>query len=177
MKAEPLLSSGKRSCFPSTKSLVPQARGSSWPSWKAAIWRAGQPRNWLGRCGSAATRRASSSAARRQREGIAERIALEAAAFTTPDCAYVSHHTDWVHDAAEARQEALAAQIASTVRWGANAWTTLSVPGNRLAFWKIGPGQALARMWNETIPGCSGARSCDEFHGMAGIAKWVAVRS
>ena len=38
---------------------------------------------------------------------------------------------------------------------------------------EIGPGQALARMWNERYPDVP-ARSCDEFRSAAGIANWVA---
>jgi [acyl-carrier-protein] S-malonyltransferase len=38
---------------------------------------------------------------------------------------------------------------------------------------EIGPGQALARMWNERFPQIP-ARSADEFRSAAGIAAWVA---
>jgi [acyl-carrier-protein] S-malonyltransferase len=37
---------------------------------------------------------------------------------------------------------------------------------------EVGPGQALARMWNQRYPNIPG-RSCDEFRSAAAIANWV----
>jgi [acyl-carrier-protein] S-malonyltransferase len=90
--------------------------------------------------------------------------------FDAPRTALFGNALDRVVDAAGARK-ALSAQIASTVRWDE---CMENIHARRPAcVLEIGPGQALARMWNEhhrDIP----ARSCDEFRSVAGIAKWVA---
>ena len=93
--------------------------------------------------------------------------------FNPPCTVLFSNAADRVHDAAEARQ-ALAAQIASPVHWD-ECMDNIRARQPSCVL-EIGPGQALARMWNERFPDVP-ARSCDEFRGMAGIAKWVAAWS
>ena len=89
--------------------------------------------------------------------------------FNKPRTALFSNAADRVHDAAGAKR-ALAAQIASTVRWDE---CMENIRGRNVAcVLEIGPGQALARMWNERYPDIP-ARSCDEFRSAAGISNWV----
>ena len=90
--------------------------------------------------------------------------------FDAPRTALFSNALDRVVDAAGARK-ALSAQIASTVRWDE---CMENIHARRVScVLEIGPGQALARMWNERYPDVP-ARSCDEFRSAAGIANWVA---
>jgi [acyl-carrier-protein] S-malonyltransferase len=94
---------------------------------------------------------------------------LSTVRFNAPHTALFSNAIDQVHDEASARK-ALSAQIASTVRWDD---CMESIHARRPScVLEIGPGQALARMWNERYPQTP-ARSCDEFRRAAGIAKWV----
>jgi len=94
---------------------------------------------------------------------------LSTVRFNAPRTALFSNAIDRVHDDASARK-ALSAQIASTVRWDE---CMENVHARRVScVLEIGPGQALARMWNERYPETP-ARSCDEFRSAAGIAKWV----
>ena len=86
-----------------------------------------------------------------------------------PRVALFSNAADRVHDAAAARQ-ALAAQIADTVRWDECMENIRA--RNVACVLEIGPGQALTRMWNEAYPDVP-ARSCDEFRSAAGVVKWV----
>lgn len=73
-------------------------------------------------------------------------------------------------DAAGVR-DALAAQIDHTVRWDE---CMEAIAARQVAcVLEIGPGQALARMWNQRFPAIP-ARSADEFRSAAGIAAWVA---
>jgi [acyl-carrier-protein] S-malonyltransferase len=67
-------------------------------------------------------------------------------------------------------KDVLARHTATTVRWD----ECLEViharrPGCVL---EIGPGQALARMWNDRYPEVA-ARSCDEFRSAASVVRWV----
>jgi [acyl-carrier-protein] S-malonyltransferase len=89
--------------------------------------------------------------------------------FGKPSAPLFSNAADRIHDAAEARQ-ALAAQIAGTVHWDECMANLLA--RNVTGVLEIGPGQGLARMWNEAHPDIP-ARSCDEFRSAAGIARWV----
>lgn len=74
-----------------------------------------------------------------------------------------------VRDAASARR-ALSAQIAQTVRWDE---CLDAIAAQRVsAVLEIGPGQALARMWQARqadVP----ARSADEFRSARAIVKWL----
>ncbi len=91
--------------------------------------------------------------------------------FDEPRTALFSNADDRVRDAAGARH-ALAAQVADTVRWDQ---CMENIRARSVAcVLEIGPGQALARMWNERYPDVP-ARSCDEFRSPAGVAKWVAA--
>jgi len=67
--------------------------------------------------------------------------------------------------------EALAAQIARTVRWAA---CMDQIHARRVTcVLEIGPGAALARLWNQRHPDVP-ARSVDEFRSVAAIVDWVA---
>ncbi|MDY0746673.1 acyltransferase domain-containing protein [Paucibacter sp. R3-3] len=67
--------------------------------------------------------------------------------------------------------DALAAQIARTVRW---ATCMDQIQARRATcVLEIGPGGALARLWNQRHPGVQ-ARSVDEFRSVAAVADWVA---
>jgi [acyl-carrier-protein] S-malonyltransferase len=94
---------------------------------------------------------------------------LSAARFNAPRTTLFSNAIDRVHDETSARK-ALSVQIASTVRWDECMENIHARRPNCVL--EIGPGQALARMWNERYPDIP-ARSCDEFRSAAGIAKWV----
>ena len=74
-----------------------------------------------------------------------------------------------VRDAAAARW-ALASQISQAVRWDE---CMDAIAAQRVcAVLEIGPGQALARMWQERHPEVP-ARSADEFRSAQAIASWL----
>jgi len=98
---------------------------------------------------------------------------LQARPFAAPHTALFSHAAGRVRDA-EAARAALAAQLAVTVRWD-DCMDELQARGVRCVL-EVGPGAALARMWNERVPEIP-ARSCDEFRGATAIAQWVNQRS
>ena len=79
---------------------------------------------------------------------------------------------DAVHSAAEAAGQ-LAAQIAQTVQWSA-CLDGLRARHPRCVL-EIGPGSALAAMWNRRHPDVP-ARSVDEFRSAASVLKWVGDR-
>jgi [acyl-carrier-protein] S-malonyltransferase len=89
--------------------------------------------------------------------------------FGRPHVALFTNAAGRVRDAFGARQ-ALATQIANTVRWDECMENIRA--RNVACVLEIGPGQALARMWNEAYPDVP-ARSCDEFRSAAGVAQWV----
>lgn len=93
-----------------------------------------------------------------------ERIDLHA-----PRTTLFSNAADRVRDADSARH-ALAAQIATTVRWDECMDNLHS--RQPACVLEVGPGQALARRWNERHPDIP-ARSCDEFRSMSGVVQWV----
>jgi [acyl-carrier-protein] S-malonyltransferase len=94
---------------------------------------------------------------------------LSAVRLHAPRTALFSNAIDRVHDDASARK-ALSTQIAATVRWDD---CVDNIHARRVScVLEVGPGQALARMWNERYPEIP-ARSCDEFRSLAGIARWV----
>jgi len=97
------------------------------------------------------------------------RQTLSEVELAKPRVALFSNAADRVHDAAGARQ-ALAAQIADTVRWDECMENIRA--RNVACVLEIGAGQALTRMWNEAYPEVP-ARSCDEFRSAAGVVKWV----
>ncbi|MBT2336371.1 acyltransferase domain-containing protein [Variovorax paradoxus] len=89
--------------------------------------------------------------------------------FSAPQIALFSNAADRVHGAASARA-ALAAQIASTVRWD-ECMENVMARQIRCVL-EIGPGQALARMWNQRYPTVP-ARACDDFRSAGAIAAWL----
>jgi len=94
---------------------------------------------------------------------------LESVPFQAPKVALFSNAADRIRDAASARH-ALAAQIATTVRWD-ECMENVMARQVRCVL-EIGPGQALARMWNQRYPTVP-ARACDEFRSAAAIAAWL----
>ena len=94
---------------------------------------------------------------------------LEAISFQAPRTALFSNAADRIRDASAARS-ALAAQIATTVRWDE---CMENVMARQVAcVLEIGPGQALARMWNQRYPSVP-ARACDDFRSVEAIATWL----
>lgn len=84
-----------------------------------------------------------------------------------------SNAADRVRDA-DAAARALAAQIATTVRWDE---CMEHLHARRVdAVLELGPGSALARLWNERYPDTP-ARSCDEFRSVAGVRQWLLTHS
>jgi [acyl-carrier-protein] S-malonyltransferase len=99
--------------------------------------------------------------------------ALADVAFAAPRSVLFSNACDRILDAASARV-ALAAQIDSTVRWDE---CMENVAARKVTcVLEVGPGQALARMWNQRCPGVP-ARACDDFRSAAAIAAWLNRRS
>lgn len=71
---------------------------------------------------------------------------------------------------ADQAQAALAAQIASTVRWD-ECMENLNARGVSCVL-EIGAGQALARLWNQRYPNVP-ARAADEFRSVEALAHWM----
>jgi [acyl-carrier-protein] S-malonyltransferase len=67
---------------------------------------------------------------------------------------------------------ALAAQIANTVRWD-ECMDDIHARAPSCVL-EIGPGQALARMWNQRHPDIP-ARSCDDFRSGAAAKRWIGM--
>jgi [acyl-carrier-protein] S-malonyltransferase len=96
--------------------------------------------------------------------------ALSGLHLDKPRVALFSNAADRVHDDAGAR-DALARQIASTLRWDE---CMESIHARHVdCVLEIGPGRALARLWQERYPDVP-ARSCDEFRSASGVTRWVA---
>ncbi len=75
---------------------------------------------------------------------------------------------------ANAASEALAAQIANTVLWDQ---CLESVHARNVGcVLEVGPGAALASMWNQRFPEIP-ARSADEFHDAGAIIEWIERRA
>lgn len=89
--------------------------------------------------------------------------------FRAPQVALFSNAADRIRDAGSARA-ALAAQIARTVRWD-ECMENVMARQVRCVL-EVGPGQALARMWNQRWPSVP-ARACDDFRSPAAIATWL----
>lgn len=90
--------------------------------------------------------------------------------FAPPRMPLFSNCAGGVVGAAQARQ-VLAAQIDHTVRWDE---CMDGIAARRVScVLEIGPGQALARLWNQRFAQIP-ARSVDEFRSVAGIVAWVA---
>jgi [acyl-carrier-protein] S-malonyltransferase len=98
---------------------------------------------------------------------------LASVSFHAPQTVLFSNVGDRIRDAASARV-ALAAQIDSTVRWDE---CMENVAARQVAcVLEVGPGQALARMWNQRYPTVP-ARACDDFRSAAAIAAWLNSQS
>ena len=94
---------------------------------------------------------------------------LEEVPFQAPRVPLFSNAADRVRDAASARR-ALATQIATTVRWD-ECMDNIRDRQIRCVL-EVGPGQGLARMWNQRHPDVP-ARACDDFRSAAAIAAWL----
>ena len=94
---------------------------------------------------------------------------LEPLPFQRPRNVLFSNAADRILDAVQAKA-ALATQIAQTVRWD-ECMDNLAARGVRCVL-EIGPGQALARIWNQRYPDISG-RACDDFRSAAAVVAWV----
>lgn len=94
---------------------------------------------------------------------------LQSQSLAAPRRPLISNALGRVRHAEQAR-EALAVQIATTVRWDD---CMEAIAAQRVqAVLEIGPGQSLAKMWQQfraDIP----ARSADEFRSAASIAAWL----
>ena len=89
--------------------------------------------------------------------------------FDAPRVALFSNAGDRIRNAESARV-ALAAQIARTVHWD-ECLENIQARQVRCVL-EVGPGQALARMWNQRYPTVP-ARACDDFRSAAAIAAWL----
>jgi len=96
-------------------------------------------------------------------------LALAQVPFQAPRAVLFSNAGDRIRDARSART-ALAAQIAQTVRWD-ECIENIMARQVRCVL-EVGPGQALARMWNQRYPGVP-ARACDDFRSAAAVAAWL----
>ncbi|MEG0225441.1 MAG: acyltransferase domain-containing protein [Comamonas sp.] len=104
-------------------------------------------------------------------QGAADRFSstLASVSLRPPAATLYSNAADRIRDAASAAH-ALAAQIATTVRWDECLENIMARQVGCVL--EIGPGQALARMWNQRYPGIP-ARACDDFRSAAAIAAWL----
>jgi len=89
--------------------------------------------------------------------------------FRAPRVVLFSNTGERMRDANTART-ALAAQIAQTVRWD-ECMENIMARQVRCVL-EVGPGEALARMWNQRYPTVP-ARACDDFRSAAAIAAWL----
>ena len=96
-------------------------------------------------------------------------LVLAQVPFHAPRAVLFSNAGDRIRDAGSARV-ALAAQIAQTVRWD-ECMENIMARQVRCVL-EVGPGQALARMWNQRHPGVP-ARACDDFRSAAAVAAWL----
>lgn len=95
---------------------------------------------------------------------------LTGVAMQAPHAVLFSHALGRIRSAQSART-ALSQQLAQTVRWD-EAMDAMAAQGVQVVL-EIGPGQALARMWQERDPRHV-ARSADEFRSASAIAAWLA---
>ena len=96
-------------------------------------------------------------------------LVLAQVPFQAPRAVLFSNAGDRIRDARSART-ALAAQIAQTVRWD-ECIENIMARQVRCVL-EVGPGQALARMWNQRYPGVP-TRACDDFRSAAAVAAWL----
>jgi len=100
-------------------------------------------------------------------------LTLESVPGHRPRCPLYSNAADRIRDVAEARA-ALAAQLACTVRWD-ECMENLHARQLHCVL-EVGPGQALARLWNQRYPDVP-ARACDDFRSVAAISAWVGAQT
>jgi [acyl-carrier-protein] S-malonyltransferase len=105
-----------------------------------------------------------------QAAALAFRDHLAAVPMQSPRSPLFSNTLDRVWTTSQAR-EALARQIATTVRWD-DCMDQLAQRAPRCVL-EIGGGQALSRLWQQRHPHIP-SRSADEFRSARGIADWVA---
>jgi [acyl-carrier-protein] S-malonyltransferase len=95
--------------------------------------------------------------------------ALSMLPLQAPQLPLFSNAADRITSGAQASR-ALALQIAQTVRWNACMENLQARQVDCVL--EVGPGAALARMWNQRFPDVP-ARSVDEFRGTSAILDWV----
>lgn len=95
---------------------------------------------------------------------------VAAATLNRPRAVLFSNAADRIQDAVQAGR-ALAAQIAMTVRWD-ECMENINARGPNSVL-EVGPGQALARLWNQRYPHIP-ARSCDDFRSASAVVDWIA---
>jgi [acyl-carrier-protein] S-malonyltransferase len=94
---------------------------------------------------------------------------LDDVVLARPALPLVSNALGRIHSATQAR-DALLRQIAETVRW--DECLDLIEAQRVDVVLEIGPGQALARTWNERHPEIP-ARSADEFRSRSAVVAWA----
>ncbi len=105
--------------------------------------------------------------------GEAFQAALQTVTCQRPHSAVFSNATGERVSTEAALRTALATQIHSTVRWGD---CMEGIHARRVScVLEIGPGHALARMWNDRHPDVP-ARSCDDFRSADAAVRWVLSR-
>ena len=112
---------------------------------------------------------ASHTAAMAPAASAFERV-LARTPLSAPSVPLVCNATAQVVRDAPAAASALAAQIGQTVRW-AQCLDAVQARQPRCVL-EIGPGSALAAMWNRRFPDCP-ARSADEFRSAGALLAWV----
>jgi [acyl-carrier-protein] S-malonyltransferase len=100
-------------------------------------------------------------------------LVLSALQLRAPRLALFSNAAERITSSAQAAC-ALAMQIARTVRWH-NCMDHINMRRVGCVL-EIGPGAALARMWNQRFPDVP-ARSADEFRSSSAIVDWVTRNS
>ena len=95
--------------------------------------------------------------------------ALAGVPFHRPHLMLYSNAADRI-GGADAARAALAAQLACTVRWD-ECMENIHARQVRCVL-EVGPGQALARLWNQRYPDVP-ARACDDFRSADAIAAWI----
>lgn len=100
-------------------------------------------------------------------QGFAQ--ALGGVPLRSPQVPLFSNAADRIRDA-ESAGAALAMQIACTVRWD-ECMENIAARQVRCVL-EVGPGQALARIWNRHCPSVP-ARSCDDFRSVAAVVGWL----
>jgi len=99
--------------------------------------------------------------------------ALGRVEFKRPRCPLFSNADGRIASPEQART-AMVRQLTHTVRWDE---CMEGIASRQVAcVLEIGPGQALARMWNQRYPHIS-ARSVDEFRSLRSIVDWVSRQS